>query len=57
MEKIPEGGALWFVPFTNVVEVINSIRLRWPGYVARMEEGRCGFKILICSIKETFRKT
>ena len=30
----------------NIVMVINSIRLRWAGYVARMEEGRSAFKIL-----------
>ena len=24
----------------NIVRVINSRRLRWAGYVARMEEGR-----------------
>jgi len=26
--------------------VIKSRRLRWAGHVARMEEGRCSFKIL-----------
>ena len=41
----------------NAVRAMKSRKLRLPGYVARMEEGRCGFKILICSIKETFRKT
>jgi hypothetical protein len=29
-----------------VVRVIKSRRLRWAGHVARMEEGRSGFKIL-----------
>jgi len=29
-----------------VVRVIKSRRLRWAGYVARMEEGRSAFKIL-----------
>ena len=28
------------------VRVIKSIRLRWAGHVARMEEGRSAFKIL-----------
>ena len=30
----------------NIVRVIKSIRLRWTGHVARMEEARNGFKIL-----------
>ena len=30
----------------NIVRVIKSRRLRWAGYVARMEEGRNAFKIL-----------
>ena len=30
----------------NIVRVIKSIRLRWAGRVARMEEGRRAFKIL-----------
>ena len=30
----------------NIVRVINSRRLRWAGYVARMEEGRSALKIL-----------
>ena len=30
----------------NIVRVIKSRRLRWAGYVARMEEGRIAFKIL-----------
>ena len=32
--------------FRNIVRVIKSIRLRWAGYVVRMEEGRSAFKIL-----------
>ena len=31
----------------NIVIVIKSRRLRWAGHVARMEEGRSAFKILI----------
>ena len=31
---------------TNIVRVIKSIRLRWTGHVARMEESRSAFKIL-----------
>jgi hypothetical protein len=31
----------------NIVRVIHSRRLRWAGHVARMEEGRSSFKILI----------
>ena len=30
----------------NIVRVIKSRRLRWAGYVARIEEGRSAFKIL-----------
>ena len=30
----------------NIIRVIKSRRLRWTGHVARMEEGRSGFKIL-----------
>ena len=30
----------------NIAKVIKSRRLRWAGHVARMEEGRCVFKIL-----------
>jgi hypothetical protein len=31
----------------NIVIVIRSRKLRWAGHVARMEEGRRAFKILI----------
>ena len=31
----------------NIFRVIKSRRLRWAGHVARMEEGRSAFKILI----------
>ena len=30
----------------NIIRVIKSRRLRWAGHIARMEEGRSGFKIL-----------
>ena len=30
----------------NIVRVIKSRRLKWASHVARMEEGRCAFKIL-----------
>ena len=30
----------------NIVRMIKSRRLRWTGYVARMEESRNAFKIL-----------
>ena len=33
----------------NIVTVIKSRRLRWAEHVARMEEGRSAFKILIGS--------
>ena len=46
MEKLhnEELHSLYRSP--NVVRVIKSRRLRWAGHVARMEEGRCAFKIL-----------
>jgi hypothetical protein len=31
---------------SNIVRGIKSRRLKWPGHVARMEEGRSAFKIL-----------
>ena len=31
----------------NIVRVIKSRRLRWAGHVARMEEDRSAFKVLI----------
>ena len=31
----------------HLIWVIKSRRLRWPGHVARMEEGRSAFKALI----------
>jgi hypothetical protein len=31
----------------NIIRVIKFRRLRWAGHVARMEEGRSAFKILI----------
>ena len=31
----------------NIVRVIKSRRWRWTGHVARMEEGRSAFKILM----------
>ena len=31
----------------NIVRVIKSRRLRWAGHVAKMEESRSAFKILI----------
>jgi len=31
---------------SNIFRVIKSRRIRWAGYVARMEEGRSIFRIL-----------
>ena len=31
----------------NIVRLIKSRRFRWAGHVARMEEGRSGFKIVV----------
>ena len=43
-----EGSTMsnFIVCSPNIVRVIKSIRLRWAGHVARMEEGRSAFKIL-----------
>ena len=35
----------------NIVRMIKSRRLRWVGHVARMEEGRSAFKVLILTGK------
>ena len=32
--------------------MIKSTRLRWAGHVARMEEGRSAFKILLVNLQE-----
>ena len=39
-----EHHSVYYSP--NIVRVIKSRRLRWAGYVARIEEGRSGLKIL-----------
>jgi hypothetical protein len=31
----------------NIVRVIKSRRMRWVGHVARMEEGRCVYRVLV----------
>jgi hypothetical protein len=31
----------------NIVRVINSRKIRWAGHVARMEEGRGVYRVLI----------
>jgi len=36
----------------NIVRVINYRKLRWAGYVAKMEEVRSALKILIGTAKE-----
>ena len=35
----------------NIERMTKYRRLRWPGYVARMEEDRSAFKILTCKPK------
>ena len=35
-----------FIGTPNIIRMIKSIRFRWAGYVARMEEGRSAFKML-----------
>ena len=42
--KNEEFHSLFRAPY--IVRVIKSRRLRWAGYVARMEEGRSDLKIL-----------
>ena len=39
-------------PNTSIVRVIKSRRLRWIGHVARKEEGRSPFKILVINLQE-----
>ena len=46
VEKAPKWGTIFLYGSPNVVTVIKSIRLRWAGHVARMEESRSAFKIL-----------
>ena len=47
-EKIFDNEKLrGFYRSPHIVRVIKSRRLRWAGHVARMEEGRSAFKILI----------
>jgi hypothetical protein len=43
----------------NIVRVIKSRRMRWAGYVARMEEGRGVHKVLVRKpeVKETTGET
>ena len=36
--------SLYYSP--NIARMVKSIRLRWAGHVARMEEGRSALKIL-----------
>ena len=40
------GGDSTICTVHLIVRVVKSIRLRWAGHVARMEEGRSAFKIL-----------
>jgi hypothetical protein len=32
---------------SNIIRVINSRRMRWAGYVTRMGEGRCVYRVLV----------
>ena len=42
-----ESPSSYFTFYTEItIMEIKSRRLRWPGHVARMEEGRSAFKIL-----------
>jgi len=40
-----ELNDLYFSP--NIVRVIKKGRMRWAGYVARMGEGRCVYRVLV----------
>ena len=44
MDHNEELHSLYCSP--NIVKVIKSRRLRWAVHVARMEEGKCAFKML-----------
>jgi hypothetical protein len=51
MSTMPEElHSLYSLP--NILRVIKSRRLRWAGHLARKEEGRRAFKILIGKPKE-----
>ena len=45
--RLHNGELLSLNRLPNIVMVIKSRRLRWASHVARMEEGRNAFKILI----------
>jgi len=32
---------------SNIMRGINSRRMRWVGHVARMEKGKCAYKVLV----------
>jgi hypothetical protein len=34
-------------PLPNIVRVVKSRRMRWAGHVARMREGRSGYRVLV----------
>ena len=46
MDENEEWRRLHYEEPSNIVRVIKSRRLRWAGYVARMEESRSAFKML-----------
>jgi hypothetical protein len=50
-----EGNCL----YPNIIRIIKSRRMRWAGHVARMEETRNAYRILVRNPeeKETSRKT
>jgi hypothetical protein len=39
----------------NLVRVIKSRRMRWPGHVARMVEGRGVYRVLVGNLRERDR--
>jgi hypothetical protein len=43
VEKTPQWGTICTV--AQIIKVIKSTRLRWPGHVARMEEDKESFQI------------
>ena len=43
-------------PSPNIVRMIKSRRIRWPGHVAKMEEGRCAWCVFKILTSESTRK-
>ena len=45
--KLHNEGLRDLYSLPNIVRVVKSRRMRWPGHVARMGEGRCVHRVLV----------